>query len=144
MAARVAHTSIVRCGSLTADARQAQPLRVFWRGCVVLRVVHQPSNCPAKGQPLQSAFRGFSLADPKMDDGVRVDREAGSSPLTSFGVMWSLDRAPVKAGRRTTSGGPLNPLRRCSDAAAPGGREASHPAQGWLCFAHSTAHQEAI
>jgi choline dehydrogenase-like flavoprotein len=59
---------------------------------VVSRMAHPSLDCPAKGQPLLSTSGGFSLADSQMDDGARVEEEAGSSLLTGFSVMRSPDR----------------------------------------------------
>lgn len=50
----------VRCGNLTAVTRQRNP-RVYFGGAVWSEVESLPPDCPAKGQPLQSAFGGFSL-----------------------------------------------------------------------------------
>lgn len=50
----------VRCGSLAAVERQHDP-RVCLGGAAWSQVAPQPTDCPAKGQPLLSTSGGFSL-----------------------------------------------------------------------------------
>lgn len=196
--------SIVRRGSLAAGMMRHDP-RVCFGGAAWSSVSYPLSDCPAKGQPLQSAFGGFPLARRFCGDAAWKDtREIGStgrqranragrpirqgvpvapllavcrrlqlkqvsSPaittkplpaehgrrglgrlaqrgsrrLMGFSVMRSPDRGHSKDGRRIASQAPLDRLGRCTDAAAPGSREAGKPT-GLALLRPSTAHQEAI
>jgi hypothetical protein len=119
----VGYSSGVRCGSLAAGMMRHDP-RVCFGGAAWSAVSYPLFDCPAKGQPLQSAFGGFSLAARNWTTLHERRAQNGSRGLMGVSVMWQPDRSPSKGAERATSQAPLDRLGRCSDAAAPGGREA--------------------
>jgi len=74
---------------------------------------------------------GFLLFRVRLDDsGASHVRQLESRRGRGFSVMRSPERGHSKDGRRIARQAPLDRPVRCSDAAAPVGKEASQPTQG--------------
>lgn len=114
----------VRCGSLALVKRE--PREFFGGACVSTNsYLTRASVCPRQGPRPTEVLAGFCfwrLLDwTTLPAGTAAN---GTRGLMSFGVMRSLVRCGSKARRRIASLAPLDRPSRCTDAVAPGSRDA--------------------
>ena len=131
--------SSVRCGNLTA-MEQHQP-RVI-SGAVWSNRRSMSARLPSQG-PAPLRTWGFSLAARYWTTLSERSAANGTSRLMGFSVMRSPVRSQVKAGSRIARWEPLNLPIRCTDAVAPGSRDAKHNSDRVSFASPSTVHQEA-
>ena len=125
MAAAMRYRALVRCGNLAAGMQHTNPESLAGLCGSIGRI--PAAELPSQG-PAPLSTWGFSLAARDWLTTL-TERQAanGTCGLTGFSVMRSPVRGPFKVGRRIARQAPLNRPVRCTDAVAPGSREASEP-----------------
>lgn len=107
------------------------------------RHVRDPTGCWMYHSSVERALclAGTSAPDwTTLPGPSRIKRPTIPDRFWRNAVAWG---CPSKEGRRIARQTLLDRSVRCSDATAPGSREAESTCEGWLCSAHSTTHQEA-